>query len=199
MMLGRRGFSTLAGAAALAGCASPDPNLYAIATVPGMVQGAAQGGGPRVVVLRTVGLARYLERPQIVVSSEQYRLNVSANDWWGEPLGAMLGRTLIAELAQRLPGSGVFSEAGAISVDPDARAEVNIQRLDADAAGTVILDAQIAVSSTRGRQNVRTRALHVTVPPPSPGITGQVAATSAAVGQLADALAALLRETGPVS
>ncbi len=111
----------------------------------------------------------------------------------------MLNRTLIAELGQRLPGSGVFSETGAISVDPDVRAEVNIQRLDADAAGNVVLDAQIAVSPTRGRQKVRTRTLHISVPPPSPGITGQVAATSIAVGQLADALAALLRGGMPVS
>ena len=179
----------------LACCASPNPHLYTIATVPG----AAPGGGPRVIVLRTVGLARYLERPQIVLSSEQSPAQCVGQRLVGEPLGSMLGRTLIAELAQRLPGSGVFSETGAISVDPDARAEVNIQRLDADAAGTVILDAQIAVSFTRGRQDVRTRTLHLAVPPPSPGVTGQVAAMSMAVGQLADALAALLRRTGPVT
>ncbi len=51
-MLGRRGFLVFAGAAGLAGCASPNPNLYAIATVPGV----AQGGAPRVIVLRGVGL-----------------------------------------------------------------------------------------------------------------------------------------------
>ena len=41
-------------------------------------------------MLRQIGLARYLERSQIVRSSENYRLDVMANDWWGEPLGAML-------------------------------------------------------------------------------------------------------------
>ena len=34
-----------------------------------------------------IGLARYLERSQIVRSSENYRLDVMSNDWWGEPLG----------------------------------------------------------------------------------------------------------------
>ncbi len=67
MTLGRRGFGLLACVAAVASCASPDPKLYAIATVPGV----PQGGGPRVIVLRTVGIARYLERPQIVISSER--------------------------------------------------------------------------------------------------------------------------------
>lgn len=188
MIAGRR-LILAVGAATLAGCASPNPRLYTLATVPG----APQPGGPRIVVLRTVGLARYLERPEIVVSSEQYRLNVAANDWWGEPLGAMLGRTLIAELQQRLPGTGVFGETGAIAVDPDARAEVNVQRLDADATGTVVLDAQIAVSFAARPSDIRTRMLHFTVPPPLPGITGHVAAASLAIGQLADALAAMLR------
>lgn len=183
--------AALALVAMLAGCASPNPDLYTLAPVPGPVE----AGGPRIVVLRTVGLARYLERPQIVLSSEQYRLNVSGNDWWGEPLGAMLGRTLAADLAQRLPGTSIFGEAGSIAVDPDARAEVNIQRLDADAAGTVILDAQIAVSLTRGGRDVRTRTLHIAAKPPSAGVAGQVAASSAALGQLADALAAMLRLT----
>ena len=68
---------------------------------PWMVRRAA--GGPKVIVLQQIGLARYLERSQIVRSSENYRLDVMPNDWWGEPLGAMLSRVLIDELSQRLP------------------------------------------------------------------------------------------------
>ena len=30
-------------------------------------------------------------------SSENYRLDVMSNDWWGEPLGAMLSRVLTEE------------------------------------------------------------------------------------------------------
>jgi len=182
----------------LAGCSSPNPKLYAIAPVPGQ----ALPGGPRIIAVHTIGLARYLERPQIVISSEDYRLNVAANDWWGEPLGAMLSRILVSSLAQRLPGSSVFSETGAITVEPDAAVEVNIQRMDADRAGNVILDAQLAVSfvdrsgSPTRRHGTDTRAIHLSVPPPAPGLTGQVAATSTAIGQMADALAAMLRAGG---
>jgi uncharacterized lipoprotein YmbA len=43
-----------------------------------------------------------------VRSSEDFRLDVSGNDWWGEPLDAMMGRVLTQELTQRLPGSTVF-------------------------------------------------------------------------------------------
>ena len=85
----------LASLVALAGCASQNPDLYAISIVPG----TPQPGGPKLVVLHDIGLARYLERLQIVRSSEDYRLNVRSNDWWGEPLGAMLARVLV-ELCQ---------------------------------------------------------------------------------------------------
>ena len=75
----------------LAACSSPDPVLYTIAADTGG-QRRWRAGGHR---LQKVGLARYLERLQIVQSSENNRLDVQSNDWWGEPLGPMLGRVLI--------------------------------------------------------------------------------------------------------
>jgi hypothetical protein len=175
--------------ACLAGCASPSPALYTIATV----QGPAQGRGPKVVVVRQIALARFLDRQQIVRSSENYRLEVLSNDWWGEPLGAMLSRVLVEELDQRLPGSAVYSESGAVSVSPDASVELNIQRLDADAAGNVVLAAQAAVVFERRRNAPVTRSFRIVVPQPSSDVSGEVAAISAAVGQLADGLATMLR------
>src|SRR5437763_14819576 len=129
-------------AAGLAACSSPNPDLYTIAPV----QGPVQAGGPKVIVLQQISLARYLERSQIVRSSENYRLDVMSNDWWGEPLGPMLSRVLIEELSQRLPQSVIIGESGAVTASPDATIELNMQRLDEDAAGNLILQAQASVS-----------------------------------------------------
>ena len=82
-------------AAALATCSSPSPVLYTIAPV----QGRALSGAPKVIALQQLSIARYLERSQIVASSENYHLDVMENDWWGEPLGAMLSRVLVEELS----------------------------------------------------------------------------------------------------
>src|ERR1700736_5475829 len=128
--------------AALAACSSPNPVLYTIAPVPG----ATQTGGPKVVGLQQISLARYLERSQIVRSSENYRLDVMSHDWWGESLSAMLSRVLTEELGQRLPQSTVIGETGAVSASPDATVELNVQRLDEDASGHVVLPAQASVS-----------------------------------------------------
>jgi uncharacterized lipoprotein YmbA len=179
----------LASLVALSGCASQNPDLYALSIVPG----TPQPGGPKLVVLHDIGLARYLERLQIVRSSEDYRLNVRSNDWWGEPLGGMLGRVLVEELSQRLPGTSVFAEAGAITSVPDAVLEVNIQRMDAGSDGVLVLAAQVAVSQQRGRRNDRNTAVRLSVPIAGTDTRSAVAAMSTAVGQLADRIAAMLR------
>jgi uncharacterized protein len=180
-------FVLLGVAASLFACSSPTPVLYTIAPVPG----AVKTGGPRVVALQQIGTARYLERSQIVRSSENYRLDVMSNDWWGEPLSAMLSRVLIEELGQRLPQSTVLGESGAVSASPDATVELNVQRLDEDAAGNLILQAQASVSF-KGKGAPVLRSFRFVVAPPAPGVPGEVTAISTAVGQLADGLASVL-------
>lgn len=191
-MTARRGLRWIGAfglAIAFAACSSsPEPVLYTIAPI----HGTPQAGGPKAILLQQIGLARYLERSQIVRSSENYRLDVMANDWWGEPLGAMLSRVLIDELGQRLPQSVVFGELGAVSTSPDATLALSVQRLDEDASGTVILEAQASVSFT-GQKAPVLRNFRFTAPPSGPGVAGEVPAISAAVGRLADGLAAMLR------
>jgi uncharacterized protein len=172
---------------ALAACSSPDPVLYTIATAPG----AAQIGGPRVILVQQIAVAHFLERSQIVRSSENYRLDVMSNDWWGEPLTAMLSRTLVEELGQRLPQSTVIADNGAVSARPDATVEVNVQRLDEDAGGNLILQAQVGVRAT-GHPQPELRSFRFSVAPTAPGVPGEVAAISAAVGRLADGVAPML-------
>ncbi|MBV8526124.1 MAG: membrane integrity-associated transporter subunit PqiC [Acetobacteraceae bacterium] len=178
-----------ASAAVATGCRSPNPELYTVAAVPGR----PQPGGPKVVAVREVSLARYLERQAIVRSSEGYQLQVEANDWWGETPGAMVTRVLEENLAQRLPGTSVFGEGGAIGANADATVELNIMRMDADRTGAVILAAQVAVSPTKGRHPPITRAVRFSVQPPSPDVRGEVSAISTALGQLADVVATMLR------
>jgi uncharacterized lipoprotein YmbA len=180
-------FAALALSAMLTACSSPNPVLYTIAPA----QGPVHAGGSRVIELAQVSMPRYLERSQIVRSSENYQLDVMSNDWWGEPLGAMLGRVLVDELSQRLPQSTVVSESGAVTVSPDATIELNMQRLDEDVSGNLVLQAQASVSF-KGRPGQALRNFRFVVAPPEPGIRGEVNAISSAVGQLADGLASVL-------
>jgi uncharacterized protein len=172
---------------ALVACSSPTPKLYAIAPV----DGTPRPGGPTVILLQQITVARYLERSQIVRSSENYRLDVLPNDWWGEPVAAMLSRVLIDDLSQRLPRSTVLAENGTINATADATVGLNIRRLDQDATGSLVLLAQAAVSF-KGRADPVLRSYHIVVAPRAPGVDAGVAAISIAVGQMADGLASML-------
>jgi uncharacterized lipoprotein YmbA len=152
MSLSRRAaFGTLA---ALAACRSAEPNLYTIGAVPG----DARRGGPQSISLREVSLAQYLDRQSIVRSAADYRLEVSSNDWWGEPLAGMVTRVLAENLGQRLPGTTVVQTGGAITVPSQAVVEVNIQRMGITTPGTLTLAAQVAVNQRDGRRGA---ALHL--------------------------------------
>ena len=143
MSLGRRRLASLALPVLAAACsASLDPVLYTLQMKPGPVLPS----GPRVVQLRDIGLASYLDRREIVRSSADYKLGVMANDWWGESLGSLLSRTIVLGLSQRLPNSSIYPEGGAITGDPNAVLAVNIQRLDLDASGSLELLAQAAAA-----------------------------------------------------
>ena len=181
------GLAAVGFVAALAACSSPSPVLYTIAPV----QGVVRSGTPKVIVLQQISTAGYLERSQIVRSSENYRLDVMSNDWWGEPLSSMLSRVLIEELGQRLPQSTVIGESGAVSASPDATIELNLQRLDEDGSGNLVLQAQASVSF-KGQPASVLRSFRFVVTPPAAGIHVEVTAISTAVGQLADGLASVL-------
>jgi uncharacterized lipoprotein YmbA len=188
-MIGRRRFSVLALPFAVAACgSSPEPGLYTLA----VRSGATLPRGPRIVQVRDIGLPGYLDRKEIVRSTEDYKLDVRANSWWGEPMGGMLGRTIVLELTQRLPNSKVYSEAGSITLDPNAVVGIDIQRFDADKAGNVILLAQVAIQFNRPTRQA-TRNFSITRAVPTQDTPGHVAAMSDALGELSDGIAQMLQ------
>ena len=174
--------------ALLAGCTSPTPSLFTLAAVPGTERHLPAHS----VELRRVGLAGYLDRPEIVSGEADYRLQLAHNDRWGESLGSMLGRVITEDLVERLPGAAVFSESGAISTRPDLVLEIDVQRFDTDATGTLVLLAQIAVRRADAREAAHAETLRLIGHPASPATRDLVAAMSAALGELADRIVAML-------
>jgi uncharacterized protein len=176
--------------APLAACTSPNPALYTLAPVPGV----PRPGSPRVVLLHQIAVARYLERPDIVRSSENYRLDVMANDIWGEPLGSMIGRVLAEDLSQRMPNTTFININGAITAKEDASVEVNIQRMDMDVNRALAFVAQTAVQFMDPRRGEATRIVRSSIPVASSSTADEVHAMSIALARLADEIADMLRQ-----
>ena len=183
------GFCVLIG---LAGCGSADPTYYTLSPVPG----TALPGPVVSVEVRRPGLAGYLDRSDIVLKSASFKLAVNSQLRWAEPLGDMIGRVLSEDLSQRLPGSSVFSESGAISAEPGVRVEVDVLRFDADASGAVVLQAEVAVERGTTHQPLATRHVALSAQPGGPGATELAASLSGLLGGLADQVAGDIRNAG---
>ena len=97
------------------------------------------------IELRDIGLAGYLDRSHVVLGSDDFRLQVMANDCWGEPLGEHDRPRAGSRTCARLPGSNVYSERSSISLTADAVVEVNVQQMDVGNDGNLTLLAQVAV------------------------------------------------------
>jgi uncharacterized lipoprotein YmbA len=89
-------------------CASPDPTIYTLEPIPGAVLSAPS----QAIELRRPGLAGYLDRSDVILKDEGYRLDLNSQARWAEPIGDMIGRVLSEDLGQRLPSSMVFSPSG---------------------------------------------------------------------------------------
>lgn len=177
----------------LAGCAGPDPVLYTLAPQPGPPAAPSALGKIRSVELRRIGLAGYIDRPGIVRAASPYRLNVTQDARWAAPIGPMLENLIAEDLTRRLPGVAVFTASSNMSAQADRVFQIDIQRLDADPAGDVVLQAQVAMFSRNGGDPDSIRSFQIAQTPATPAVEDQVAAMSLAVAILTDHLVQMLR------
>lgn len=182
-------------AVTLAGCASSGPSLYTLAVVPGQ----AQAGGPRFVEVRLPSIASGLDRDRIVTADSGYKLSLSATDAWSDSLAGQIGHALAGDLAQRLPGTGVFVENDTAAADPQVYVDVSISRFSTGPSGMVELDALLAVQPAAAGAPYGPGTLQrVSLKGDAAGSTmAMVQGLSQLLGQLADVAAQQIRLLPP--
>ncbi|MCX2561568.1 PqiC family protein [Acetobacter farinalis] len=198
LLLGAVGLGVMA--TTLTACSSgAGPALYTLSVVPGQ----PASGGPRFVEVRQPTIASGLDRDRIVTADTGYRLSVAANDAWGDSLAGQISRALAGDLAQRLPGTNVFAENDAVSIEPQAYVELSVTRFSAGPSGTVQIEAALSVKAAQAgapdtNGQIYMQRVLVQAPPVSSGTMGMVETLSQLLGQLADQAAAQLRMMPPV-
>jgi uncharacterized lipoprotein YmbA len=177
-----RAFVAIAiGAVLLGGCgSSPNSTFYALSPT----QGAAQKGAPHAIKVRRVTIPGYLDRPEIVRRVVDFKLGIDQYERWGEPLDAMLGRVLAADIELRTPGSTVFTEDGSITAD--------LRDFAVGAGGEVNLDAEIAVERGTTHDAASSQGVSLRKFPKDGSTASLVSAMSDLLGQLGDRVAAML-------
>ncbi|MFT8418905.1 MAG: PqiC family protein [Acetobacter sp.] len=182
-------------AVTLTGCAGAGASLYTLAVVPGQ----PLAGGPRYVEVRLPSIASGLDRDRIVTADSGYRLSVSPNDAWSDSLAAQIGHALAGDLAQRLPGTGVFVENDTAAADPQVYVDLSVSRFSTGPAGTVELDAMLSVQPAASGAPYGQGTLQRISLSGAPGgsTMAMVQGLSQLLGQLADVAAQQIRLLPP--
>lgn len=132
----------------LAGCSSgPATRFYTLAAVAEAPQAGAKDPAPRAarpvtLVITDLRLPQYLDRPQIVTRSSDHRLRMAEHQQWGGNLRDDMTRVLAENLGRQLPGDRVLAAPIHTALQPDYRIEVDVQRFEREADGSVRLAAR---------------------------------------------------------
>ena len=166
----------------LAACASVKPEWYRLTAIPGRPRAAR----PMRIELRDVRLARYLDRPDLVRAAGGTRLMIEDGQRWAGPLDEMIAQVLAQDLEQRLPGSTVLRERGALAGEPALVAGVEIDRFETDGAGQAVLSAKFTIRPAASDGAIRDGRVEAGVAPSGLGTNALVQALSEALAHLAD-------------
>lgn len=181
----------------VAGCTllspRPDPSRFYTLAARAPAVAAAADGGELSVVVGPVSLPAYLDRNEVAVRVSPSELKYALTDRWAEPLLQNFTSVLVEDLGAALRSERVASVATAPTVVPNFWLEVVVVRFEASADGSAQLTARWAVRDTARKIVVIRQSQHAKQ---STAATteGGVNALSAALGDLADEIATVLRE-----
>ena len=178
-------------AVACAGSSAP-PTQYLLRAEPAEQSGRVEA--PVRVGLGRVTVAPYLDQSGIVVETEAGQVQAAREHQWAEPLDAGLRSYLRAEMSTAL---GYDVSAGSTDLAHwDYTVDVYVDRLHGTMTGKAVLDSSYRITPRPGAGGVAAYRFSRSVPLPREGYPGLVDAEADLVRQLAQAIAASLREIG---
>ncbi len=171
----------------LGGCASTEPaRFYVLAPVAAPGSSPVTGQPNLGVGVGPVEIPELLNRPQIVTRAGDHERRLAGFDRWAEPLADNVAGVLAENLASLLASERVTVFPWRPSTPLDAQVEVEVIRLDADAAGQCVLVARWTLLDPAGKTLLSRRTEYRE--------TTASTETEAVVAALSRALAALSRD-----
>ena len=165
---------------------SAEPTYYALSPSAGSTR---SGFASRVKVLR-VGLSGYLDRQSIVLRIQDNRLELAGGEHWAEPLGSMLTRVVVEDLAERAPNASVFWEGAVLDIPADIIVAITVEHFELE-GDRAILQAQIAVQQQTGNPLMPLR-VRLAEKPNAPTLSATIDANNVLLGRLADTIVQML-------
>ena len=145
------------------------------------------------VVVGPVTFPAYLDRNEVAVRVSPNELQYALAERWAEPLSQSFTRVLVEDLGTALGTDRVAALTSGTAIAPDFWVEVVVVRFEAGVDGRAELTARWAVRNA-ARKIVRVRQSQHARQATAATTEGGVKALSAALGDLADEIATVLRE-----
>lgn len=185
-----RKFLLLAVGLLVAGCGGY-PTYYMLAA-----DGPAPSGGGRAVGIGPISLASYIDRPNLVVQTEQdgaMTLEVAADHRWAGDLESSVGRVMAANLGRRLRTGNVLIYPWQRDEEISRQVVIDIRQFHGGADGHAVLEASYRIYALPGRTLVASRTFSERERLEKDGFPAMVAAESRLMSRLSDEIAKAMR------
>jgi uncharacterized lipoprotein YmbA len=121
----------------------PEPGRKALASLPEVS-----------VAVGPIGLAAYLDRPQIVTLTGEHELRINEFERWGEPLQNGITRVITDNLGLLLSTTRVAAVTSQAFPRADYQVAIDISRFDGTTGGQAVLQARWRILSGGGNLRV---------------------------------------------
>jgi len=178
----------------LAGCAgqSPRSNFYMLSAEAKPLTGVTGSCSSQAISIGPVSWPRYLDQPRIVTRVGANRLEENEFNRWGGSLEDGFVRAVIKNLSNLLHSELVVNYRRSEYFAPVYRVEIIVNQFDGQLGENVILDAKWSILSEPSGKFERVRTSTIQKDTSSPGYEALVNASSLAVAQLSEEMAAQL-------
>ena len=179
----------------LAGCVGKSPKVTYYTLAPIAAAGTASAE-PLAIGVGPVDLPKALDRSQIATRVGPNRIDYSEFHRWAGTLDADILDVTAVNLSRLLGTDRVAVYPAAAAFPLDVRILLDVVRFDSDTNGSVTLDVRYTLEDGAGTA-VDGGAFRTVKGPASDDYEARAAAHSAALGELADTLAARIRALPP--
>lgn len=191
-LIGYAALAVLVGGCSLLSPRHDPSRFYTLAARPAGANAGSSTSSLSVVV-GPVTFPAYLDRNEVAVRVSPSELKYALTERWAEPLVQNFTRVLIENLGRALGSERVSGIVNATTPTPDYSIEVVVVRFEAGADGKAEATVRWAVRD-KARKVVRIRQSQHDRLATGASVEGGVNALSAALGDLADEIASVLRE-----
>lgn len=183
----------LAVAVLIAGCSTPQPQLYTLSPAAGATLKSDAAVSKFAVAVGPVSIPAVVDRPQIVITKGANQVGIDEFSRWASPLQGNIAHVVAADLSAQL---GRLSVTSNFAAEAEFHVAIDVQSFESTPGDAAVLEAVWTVRRS-GDGVTKTAQAVIREPCQGPGYAALAAAHSRALNRLSEAIAAAINSFEP--